>query len=189
MEDINQAIVNNIKNRIISKSEKVPFSQTKLGVFLNTDWLAIFSDKLYIRSQRKKQKESEMDIIYVAKESEYIPNRDNINDEPQMVEIDENKNRYYTYPNNIVDIRKPKYIFSSIFPSEEIQNEVMDYLNYLDEIELDNRKKKLFSKYLGISEEEIVLMTWDEIDEAILNKYIKTHLWKKRTLLEGKNVR
>lgn len=190
MEGINQEIVDKIKNKIINKSEKTPFMQTRLGIFLSTDWADFLIDKIayrmYLRRLKKEREQSveELDVIYVAEESSYIPSRENINDEPQMIEEDENGNLYYTYPNNIVEMSKPKFIFRSIFPSIEIQNEVMDYLRYLDEIELDKRKKKLFVQYLDLSEEEIVMMSWESIDEAIFNKYIKTHRWKKK-VLEG----
>lgn len=189
MDAINQEIVDSIKNRIIRKSEAKPFMQTRLGLLLSTDWIELIIDRIAYNMYLKRQQEEQqgerqeiMEVLYVAEESKFIPNEENINDSPMMVEEDRDGNRYVTYPNNIVEIIKPKYVLTSIFPSVEVQNEVMDYLNYLDEIELDKRKKKLFSKYLGISEEEIELMTWESIDEAILNKYIRTHRWKRKIL-------
>ncbi len=195
MDQTSQEIVDRIKERIIRKSEKTPFLETRLGVFLSTDWIEYFIDKMaykmYLRekSREYEQPEEKMEVVYVAQESEYLPNEENINDHPQMIESDEDGNHYYTYPNDIVEMRKPKYVLTSIFPSKEIQDEVMDYLNYLDEVELDNRKKKLFASHLGLSEEEITQMSWESIDEAILNKYIRTHRWKRRTLEVSENVR
>lgn len=192
MGEINQEIVNDIKRKIIARSERTPFMQTRLGVFLSTDWIEYFIDKIaykmYLRKMEYERNErvEHMETIYVAHESSYIEDSESINPEPQIVEQDEDGNLYYTYPNNIVEMRKPKYHLVSIFPSVEIQNQVMDYLNYLDELELEKRKKKLFASYLNLSEEEIVLMSWDEIDEAILNKYMKAHRWKRKVLEEDK---
>lgn len=188
MNEVSLEIVDSIKRKIIARSERTPFMQTRLGVFLSTDWIEYFIDKMaykmYLRSLEgeKSADSDEMETLYVAHESSYIEDSESINIEPQIIERDKDGNIYYTYPNNIVEKHKPKYHLVSIFPSEEVQNEVIDYLNYLDELEIERRKKKVFASYLNLSEEEIVLMSWDEIDEAIYNKYIKTHRWKRRAL-------
>ena len=185
MDQINQEIVDKIKNKIISKSEKVPFSQTRLGIFLNTDWLEYIIDRMLYKKEYDEGKQStmQMTVLFDAKEGKSISNSKLSESAPQLVEQDKEGNIYYTYENDIVMKQVPKYVFESVFPSSEVQKEVIEYLNYLDEIELDNRKKKLFASYLGLSEEEITELSWESIDEAILSKYIKTHRWKKKSLV------
>lgn len=133
MQDFEREIVDKVKMKIISDGEKKPFSQTKLGVFLATDWWAIFVDKM-------------ASIL-----NEYVENN---SDECESVD-------------------RPIYHLSSIFPTKEIQEEVEAILAQLRCEDIDRYYKRMISEYLDMSDEDIEILSWEEIDELILAKYKK----------------
>lgn len=86
-------------------------------------------------------------------------------------------------------IDKPTYTLTSIFPNEEIQNEVLMFLEKSWNEDIERHHKRIFSEYLDINEDEIILLDWDRIDELILKKYKSSFRGKVRYfIIQNKKI-
>lgn len=59
----------------------------------------------------------------------------------------------------------------SLFPTEETIEEIETFIEWQEYEDMERYYKRMFSEYLDINEDEIVLIAWDRIDQLILNKY------------------
>lgn len=60
------------------------------------------------------------------------------------------------------------YYLSSVFPDIETQDMVYDILREMNRQDLERSAKREYSSYVGLDEEIIQNMSWEDIDERIL---------------------
>ncbi len=143
MDNLNdQQIIEQIKYRIFSQNEGQQFYKRRLNSLFR-DGVQNIVD--YIANQLYLRKLNRIQNLDKDVKSERVENE--------------------------IDNPKITYTLTSVFPSKEIQDMVMEYIHQLDKIELENREKELFAVYLGINKEEMVKYSWEEIDQMILAKY------------------
>lgn len=173
MNQKEQEKVERIKKRIIARNYRKSFSETKVGILLTRDWIEYLVDKtahhMYLKQVEKESKERREKLLkegFTGDPNNYdevLKYEQAIGSEPIESYQDEEGVWTHIYPDgNKVRV---KVTLSSIFPSKEAQDEVLEYLRKKD----DDLEKQEFSKYIGLSDEEIINLSWEEIDEKILS--------------------